>query len=146
MDAIKRIDSYLEHLPLLLEADPSEAMIERYIHDGDIYGCFVGGQCACIAVVLPLPQGGCELKNIATDERSRCRGHAGRMLEYLFERYSSYGYMLVGTSDAGVAFYERFGFEVSHKVEGFFIDNYEQPLIENGEQCTDMIYLKRALA
>ena len=45
----------------------------------------------------------------------------------------------------GAAFYARFGFEPSHTVVGFFIDNYPEPIYENGERCTDMLYFKKEL-
>ena len=55
--------------------------------------------------------------------------------------------MLVGTGDVPRAlhFYRKNGFEVSHKVENFFIDNYDHPMIEEGVQLIDMVYLKRNL-
>ncbi|MCL2088741.1 MAG: hypothetical protein FWH14_04595 [Oscillospiraceae bacterium] len=55
--------------------------------------------------------------------------------------------MLVGTGDVpkAIRFYERNGFEISHKTPNFFTDNYEHPMFEDGFQLVDMVYLKRNL-
>lgn len=142
---IHSVDEYERYLPLLLEADPSEQMMERYIHDGDIYICEEESKCICIAVVVRQNGGGCELKNLATAWPYRKQGYAGRMLSYLFDEYTDCGYMLVGTSDGGVAFYQKHGFEYSHRVKDFFTDNYDAELLESDGSCTDMIYLRREL-
>ena len=54
--------------------------------------------------------------------------------------------MLVGTGDvpSAISFYEHCGFTISHRIENFFIDNYDHPIYEEGELLTDMVYLKRA--
>ncbi|NLT40072.1 MAG: GNAT family N-acetyltransferase, partial [Clostridiales bacterium] len=33
----------------------------------------------------------------------------------------------------------------SHVVKGFFTDNYDHPMYENGKRLTDMIYLLKRL-
>ena len=35
------------------------------------------------------------------------------------------------------------GFQESHRVKDFFIDNYDHPMFENGVRLKDMIYLER---
>jgi len=42
-------------------------------------------------------------------------------------------------------FYERCGFTVSHRVENFFVDHYDHPIFDGGEQLVDMIYLRQEL-
>lgn len=53
----------------------------------------------------------------------------------------------VGTGDSPltVPFYERCGFTRSHRIEDFFLDNYDHPIFEAGVQLVDMIYLRRTL-
>jgi catechol 2,3-dioxygenase-like lactoylglutathione lyase family enzyme len=43
--------------------------------------------------------------------------------------------MLVGTGDAPrmLRFYERCGFTVSHRVENFFLDHYDHPVLDCSE-------------
>lgn len=135
-------------LPLLLLADPSEAMIDRYLDRGALYVLADEGatEAVCVAVVEDRGEQGCELKNLATAEKFRNRGFASRMLDFLFSRYAStHRNMLVGTSEQGVPFYRRFGFVYSHTVTGFFTDNYPDPIYEEGVRCEDMVYLCRPL-
>jgi len=44
-----------------------------------------------------------------------------------------------------LAFYRKFGFEPSHRIKNFFIDNYDHLMFEEGVQLVDMIYLKKDL-
>mgnify|MGYP002231279513 CR=1 FL=1 len=57
------------------------------------------------------------------------------------------GWLLVGTGDVPgiLRFYERCGFERSHVVENFFVDNYDHPMYEEGHKLMDMVYLKMRL-
>ena len=52
--------------------------------------------------------------------------------------------LLVGTGESKkiISYYKKFGFEYSHKIKNFFIDNYDHEMYENGKQLRDMIYLK----
>ena len=144
---IRRINSGKRaYLSLLLEADPSEAMIGRYLEDGEMYVLSVDGQTAAIAVVLDLGEGVFELKNLATAPEKRGMGYATRLLGHLFQLFAPRGdKLLVGTSPAMAGFYRRFGFEPSYVARDFFRDNYEEPIVEEGEVLTDMIYLSRRL-
>ena len=92
--------------------------------------------------------GVCELKNLAVDKRFRRCGYGRRMLEFLFDRYRGrFERMLVGTGEAPTAlpFYEHCGFIRSHRVENFFTDNYDHPIIEAGVRLKDMIYLQKEI-
>lgn len=53
--------------------------------------------------------------------------------------------MFVGTGDtpSTLSFYEHCGFRISHRLKNFFIDNYDQPIYEDGKQLTDMVYLRK---
>ena len=69
-------------------------------------------------------------------------------INYLINHYSKeYTQMIVGTGDVpGVlAFYKSCGFEYSHCIKGFFTENYDHPIIDNGILLKDMIYLKRKI-
>lgn len=53
--------------------------------------------------------------------------------------------MGTGDSIATISFYEHCGFEKSHVIKNFFIDNYDNPIFEEGKQLIDMIYLKKEI-
>ena len=134
------------YLPLLLDADPDEGMLDRYLEQGEMFVAWQDGVAVCEAVVVELDDTACELKNIATHPDYRLRGFAGQMLPFLFAHYGKrYDAMFVGTSEQGRAFYEAFGFRYSHIIENFFIENYPEEIIDDGEQCIDMVYFKRVI-
>lgn len=55
--------------------------------------------------------------------------------------------MTVGTGDIPyiLQFYEKNGFNLSHRLCNFFTDNYDHPMYEKGIQLVDMVYLKKEL-
>lgn len=129
---------------LLLLADPSEAMVERYLGGGDmLVWRDVAGEVIGEAVV----DGSGEVKNLAVVSHRQGQGWGRRILDDLCAHYKGiFPALTVGTSDGGVGFYERCGFRYSRTIRGFFTDNYPGPVIdEDGSLCTDMIVLMRRL-
>ncbi|SCL76636.1 putative N-acetyltransferase YvbK [Methanoculleus chikugoensis] len=138
-------DDKRRFLDLLLEGDEQESMIDAYLDRGDMFVLYDGGP-KSVCVVTCEGDGVYELKNIATCEEFRGQGYGRRLIEYLFEHYRGRcRVMLVGTGDRPriLRFYERCGFTVSHRVENFFLDNYDHPIFDCGEQLVDMVYLRQ---
>ena len=136
-----------EYLDLLLVADESEFMIDKYLERGVMFGLFDDGL-KSICVVAHESADICELKNIATYETWRGRGYGSMLLQHVCSFYSGrYTTMMVGTGDtpAAIRFYRKNGFAISHRIEGFFTDNYDHPMYESGIQLVDMVYLSRKL-
>ncbi|MCC8023590.1 MAG: GNAT family N-acetyltransferase [Clostridiales bacterium] len=132
------------YLDLLLLADEQEDMIDRYLENGQLFVLSDGGV-KCAAVVVECSDAACELKNIATYPRDQGKGYGGAMVAYLTEKYlKTYHTMYVGTGDVPriLRFYENCGFTRSHRVPNFFRDNYASPIIEDGVQLCDMVYLR----
>ena len=78
-----------QYLPLLLLADPCEAMIDRYLEAGDMHVLSIGDAPVCVAVVTPYSDTACELKNLATDPQFQKQGYATRLMETLFKFYAA---------------------------------------------------------
>ena len=134
------------YLPLLLEADPSEAMIETYLEDGELYALLANGQPIGVGVIAPREDGAMEVKNLAIAEAARGQGYGARLLRHLIKLCASRSDCLyVGTSPANVPFYEKLGFEPAYVEKGFFTEHYDQPILENGVALSDMLYLARKL-
>lgn len=132
-------------LDLLLLGDEQESMIDAYLDRGDMFALYDGGLKG-ICVVTREGDGIYELKNIATYEECQGQGYGRRLVEYIFEHYRGRcRVMLVGTGDSPriLRFYERCGFTVSHRIENFFLDHYDHPIFDCGEQLVDMVYLRR---
>ena len=134
-----------QFLSLLLLADEQEDMIDRYLEKGEMYVLLASGQAVAEAVVLQTGADECELMNLAADPAQRGKGYATKLVNHLLKLYQPRcRRMRVGTSPAGVGFYERFGFQKVGLREGFFSENYES-IEENGKPLTDMIVMEREL-
>ena len=133
-----------EYLPLLLDADPSEAMIDRYLDAGDMYVLFAHGRAVAEAVITRR-EDGCELKNLATEKDARGKGYATRLLLHLFRLLAAeHERIYVGTCEDLLPFYEKLGFEYAYTAPHFFRDNYPGVTFEEGA-LDDMTYLVRPL-
>ena len=136
-----------KYLPLLLLADEQENMIDRYLEGGTMFVLDDNGiKAEC--VVTDEGNGILEIKNIATDPAHQKKGYGKALIEFLVCRYAEkYSILQVGTGDspATIPFYEKCGFVRSHAIPNFFTDNYDHPIIEDGVQLVDMIYLRRKL-
>lgn len=134
-------------LPLLLLADEQESMIERYLERGAMYVLDDGGvRAECI--VVEAGEGILEIKSLATVPEHRGKGYGKALIDFVAAKYGDrYSILQVGTGDSPltVPFYERCGFVRTHRVENFFVDNYDHPIFECGIQLVDMVCLQRRL-
>jgi len=143
----KIIENKKQFLDLLLLADEQETMIDKYLPGGDLFALY-DDDLKSVCVVVPVTSETCELKNIATYKNCQGKGYGRALIQFIFDFYKNdYKTMLVGTGEtpAILSFYERCGFETSHRVKNFFADNYDHPIFEGDIQLVDMIYLKKDL-
>jgi ribosomal protein S18 acetylase RimI-like enzyme len=129
---------------LLLQADPSPKLVSEYLRKGI---CFIGeenGQPVAEYVLVDRGQGIAELINIAVAETHRGRGYGKKMVLHAIEETRRRGFsgIEVGTGNSSIdqiAFYQKCGFRIAGIIKNFFLDNYDEEIVENGIQCTDMI-------
>jgi len=135
-----------ELMPLMLEADPEEQAIEKYLDACSVYVMVESGRVVSEIALYPREDGHIEIKNIATAPDQRGLGHAGNLIEYAKKLCArDYKRMYVGTSDDMIPYYERFGFSRDYVAKDFFVDNYSEPVVENGRVLRDMQYLSLEL-
>ena len=99
-------------------------------------------------VVTEEPNGILEIKNIAVRPNHQRKGYGKKLIDFLVEQYSGqYAFLQVGTGDSPmtIPFYEKCGFQRTHIVKDFFLDNYNHPIYECGVQLVDMVHLQREL-
>lgn len=148
MEIVKIMDSdKTKYMDLLLIADEQVDMIEKYLYRGEMFA-LCDDEVLAICVVTQEQPGTYELKNIVTVPKFQRKGYGQYLISYLVDYYKNSGSELyVGTGDSPMTlnFYEKCGFVRSHIVKNFFVDNYDHPMYENGQQLVDMIYLKRTL-
>ena len=142
MDIRKITNNKKKYIDLLLLADESEAMIDRYLERGEMFVLDDDGvKAECVITQEDI--GVYELKNIAVLPNYWRKGYGRKLIEFLFTHYSNCNVMFVGTGDcySSLSFYKSCGFKESHRVKNF-VDNYDHPMFEDGIQLVDMVYLK----
>ena len=136
-----------QFIDLLILADESEAMIDKYLERGDLFALY-DGELKSVCVVSRESPDTCEIKNIATYEKWHGLGYGSTLIEYISDYYKDkYKTMTVGTGDIpkSIRFYEKNGFSISHRIRNFFTDNYDHLMFEDGIQLVDMVYLTKEL-
>ena len=134
-------------LPLLLLDDEQESHIDRYLERGELFALYDGD----LKSVCVVTDEGCrilEVQNLATDERYQRQGYASRLIDYVAGYYTGkYNKIILGTGDVPgiLAFYERCGFAVTHRVPDYFTIHYDHPMIEDGVLLKDQVYLERKI-
>lgn len=135
-----------DFMPLLLIGDESEKMIARYLDRGTLYAGFVGAEAVAVCVTTREGENLTEVKNLAVSPGWRRKGFGRRMLAYV-ERVCQRGCIQLGTGEtpSTLRFYEACGYRYSHRIPEFFRDNYDYPIVEEGVELCDMIYLSKSL-
>ena len=142
---LKKIEDKKKNLDLLLLADPEEEAIDKYINDCEIFEFYHKDILIGQGAIKQLSSTIYEIKNFAIYEKFHNCGYGKILINLLCKKYlESFKNIeiLVGTSEQGVGFYKKCGFQFSHVIKDFFVTNYKQPIFENGIQCKDMFYLK----
>lgn len=136
-------------VPLLLEADESEAVLRGYLHEGDLYRIVLDGELVGAVLLISEGPGDVEIKNIALSEERRGLGLGRAAIEAVADlvRESGAARLLVGTADSSIgtiAFYRHVGFDDTGRIEGFF-DAYPEPVVEDGIVAHDMVRFEMGL-
>ena len=144
---IKRIENKENYMDLLLEADPSEKAVRKYLEQSDVYGLKMGDVIISLAVILKIDSKTLELKNLVTKKEYRNKGYAKKLLKSLCGNYKqNFDKMLVGTTENNIPFYVKQGFDKYEKtIKNFFIDNYNEEIWDGNLHCTDLIYYAKDL-
>lgn len=134
-------------LDLLLLADPSVELVQRYLAEGHLFVLFEQGEAYGVVHLIPQTATVMEVKNIAVKEEAQGRGYGKRLLQYALDFCQRQGYekVLVGTGNSSLnnlAFYQKAGFRLLSIRRNFFTDHYDEPIFEHGIQCRDMILLE----
>ena len=122
-----------QFLSLLLLADEQESMIDRYLDRGDLFVMYVDeATWIAVAVITEEEKGVYELKNLAVDPAYQRKGIGRQMVDFLCRHYQQTGHTLLVVT-------------YSHTLPGFFTENYDHPIVEDGKVLTDMIYFRKDL-
>ncbi|MBC1579991.1 GNAT family N-acetyltransferase [Listeria seeligeri] len=134
-------------LDLLLEADPSEKQIAKYLSKSTVFGLVSKEQTIGIVCLLPLNDNQLEIMNIAVLKSARNKGIGKKLLEKAFEftTLQDFSEIIVKTGNSSIdqlAFYQKNGFRMHQIIPDYFSEHYpEQEITENGIACLDQIIL-----
>lgn len=135
---------------LLESADPSRAQIEKYLISGKCYTAKLGNEMIGVIVLKEITPASIEIKNIAIDKACRGKGFGRQLLKFAVQlsRQSGYEKLIIGTGNSSIgqlALYQKEGFEICEFRRNYFVNNYEEPIFENGIQCKHLIMLVKRL-
>jgi ribosomal protein S18 acetylase RimI-like enzyme len=137
---------------LLLLADETIGVIEKYIYDSEVYVATESEELEVIAVfaLYKISSSEIEIKNIAVRKTLQNNGIGSFLISEIrrIARAARYKNIIVGTPDSAarlIGFYETNGFRKYDLKKDFFINNYPAPIIEDGVVLRDMVMLKMEL-
>lgn len=132
-------------MELLLLADPCEEAIKSYLYQSRCFIACAKGSVVGVCVIKPISERALELMNIAVSPSVQQNGVGTQLLRHVIEKVKASGAqrLEVGTGTFGyqLTFYQRQGFRVNCIDKDFFLNNYPEPIIENGIQHKDMLRL-----
>lgn len=130
---------------ILLHADPSEDCINKYLSGSKCFGAFIEGSLVGVCVTNLNQNNVWEIFNIVVLPEKQKQGIGTKLLKFVINYFKGIGekQLELGTGTFGyqLLFYQRLGFRVKSIRENFFIDNYSEPIYEQGVQLKDMLRL-----
>ncbi len=150
---IKKVESGKEqYVKILSIAEPSRELMDIYLNECDLFVLFDEGNepIGAAAVIVSEDGAECELKNISIISKKQGKGYGRLVLEYLFTYYKKAGYSAIFAGAAKLntscmEFYTHCGFYYSYTVEGFYVEDYPRPILEDRARAEDVLYFKKDL-
>lgn len=143
--------SYLEvgvseiPIELLLEADPSEETIASYLEGAWYFAAKRNEKVIGACIAKPINTGTAEIFNIAIYPQFQQQGVGSGLLRFALNELKTKNMQRVelstGTFGYKLIYYQRHGFRVDRVVKNHFLDNYPEPIFENGIQHQDALRL-----
>jgi len=137
-------------IPLLKLADPSANAIKAYLLEATALTAVFDEKIIACCLLINKGMLEAEIKNIAVLEAFQGKGVGQMLLSATFDfcRQKGYTTLWIGTGNSSIHqlyLYQKMGFELSHILKGYFLDNYEEEIWENGIRCIDMVRLEKKL-
>lgn len=142
----------LDQVPyeLLLLADPSRELVDAYLKHSEIYVATLQDNIYGVIVLTYVSHESMEIKNLAVRPELHGKGIGSFLINEAIQRCADRNLksILIGTADSSLrqlALYKRLGFKVIEIRKDFFVDNYSEPIFEDGVQARDMVVLQKDL-
>lgn len=132
-------------IELLLEADPSTSMINRYLEHAVCFSAHIGDEIIGCCVCHINDDCSLTIFNLAFYSKFQKLGYGKQLLSYVIKQAKFNGLyrieLMTGTFGHQLSFYQRFGFRVESVDKDFFNRHYPEPIFENGIQHQDSLRL-----
>ncbi|QIL46669.1 GNAT family N-acetyltransferase [Vagococcus coleopterorum] len=152
---MKLIDSANDAYPwdLLLLADPEKEIVESYLYASETYVYQPENSKPLGVIVLSkVLVDTYEIMNIAVSESAQGKGIGKHMLNFVLKMLQerierSYEVVIKTgeTSTPALKLYQSVGFEITEIVKDYFVEHYQEPIFENGQQLKNQVILKKEL-
>lgn len=131
---------------LLRLADPSDAMIDAYLTQGQSFVAEASGCAIGEVVLVPTRPQTLEIMNLAVDINYQRRGVGRVLIRHViaYPRSRPVRALEVGTGNSSLGpllLYQQCGFRIVGIDRDFFIRHYPEPIWEHGIWCRDMLRL-----
>ncbi len=135
---------------LLLLADPSNEMIDRYIFESEVFLAKADDKIVGVFVLTPHSTDEMELKNISILPEYQKQGLGREMIKQAMRvaKLEGFNTLVAKTADSSLGvqeFYKKMKFEHYLTVKAHFIKYYKDPIMEEGLQAIDQLAFRRKL-
>ncbi len=132
---------------LLLDADPSKKLVDKYLTCGILFGAFYEKETAGVCLLIFHNKFSAEIINLAVLEKYQNKSIGKSLISMAENQARLFGckYMEIGTAEPLVKYYEKAGYKYHKTIKNFFVENYETPVIDNGILLKDMVRLIKNL-
>ena len=149
MMTIRQISEKEIPMSILLQADPSERCIDKYLPKSRCFGAFIENDLVGVCVTNLNETGVWEIFNIVVIPEKQKQGIGTKLLKFVIRYFEDIGEKNIelgtGTFGYQLLFYQRIGFRVEGVWKNFFVDNYSDSIYEQGVQLQDMLRLNLKL-
>lgn len=136
-------------MELLLLGDEQQSMIEKYLTRSSLYILTEHSTIYGVCAVTDEGNQIAEIKNLAIHPAFHRQGYGTMLMQYVLAqlRNAGFTYVRLGTGETPgtLIFYQKLGFQPCGRIPDFFTLHYDHPIIEEGVQLKDMIYLGQPL-
>lgn len=132
---------------LLLLADPDWSKVQQALEQATVYGYQLAGKIVGVLVLQPQTATVKEITIVAVVPSYQHQGIARALLQTVIkscQQDTTCEQLQIGTGNSSLrqlALYQHAGFEMVSVWVDYFVDNYPEPIYENGLQCKSMVRL-----
>lgn len=136
---------------LLLLADPDREKVDAYVFKSDCFIATMNENAVGVVVVQKQSEATAEIMNIAVAESFQRKGIARKLLRYISDKWAPKNgitrlVIRTGTSAPGpFMLYQQEGFDLKEVNYDYFVNNYKDPIYENGIQCRHQLVMEKNL-